>query len=72
MSITCSTLLFLTLFRPKFPKCTVSVFTVPLIEYPKHTVPTGFSLVPPVGPAIHVMPTPTFAPAVFATPLAIS
>ena len=43
------------------PVGTVSVFVSPLIVQPKHTVPTGFSTVPPVGPAIPVIPTPTFA-----------
>ena len=36
------------------------------------TVPTGFSAVPPVGPAIPVMPTPRSAPARYRMPSAIA
>ena len=39
---------------------------------PTYTSPTGFSFVPPVGPAIPVMPTVTSAPVFFLSPSAIS
>ena len=48
------------------------VVVFPLIQIPKHTVPTGISSVPPLGPASPVIPTPIFAPHSLAIPVAIS
>ena len=48
------------------------LFTVPSTSTATHTVPTGLSAVPPSGPAMPVMPTPTAVPSRSRTPCAIS
>lgn len=46
--------------------------TAPATSTATQTVPTGFSALPPPGPAIPVMLTPTSAPSRVRAPVAIS
>ena len=53
-------------------KCLNSVMTLSPAAKPNQTEPTGFSAVPPVGPAMPETDTATSAPAAFLAPAAIS
>ena len=53
------------------PKCSVDVTQPNLSATPKQTVPTGFSAVPPPGPAIPVTDTAMSAPVTRRAPSAI-